>query len=347
MIRHSEAEILEMYAHYIGRNSDQEGFKLTDRPVDIQQDIIQESFKKYFFESFTEPDFYRFQFSNGDHNLNPLFQWCKGIFNDEDLLTHSRSIAKYLYDNSSHPNIKSGDLIIALVNDVLVEDQLTEAICIFKSENKAPFIKMNYSTGQYEIRIDQGIQLDKLDKACIVLNVDETNGYRICAIDRSNREKDAQFWIKDFLNIQPISNEYQQTRNTIQATKQFIREHVQPMYEIDKADEAYILQRSKEYLQTEETYESGSYARKVFQEEALVSEFKEFQDAFNADRNIKTQDQFSINLNAVKNQSRVFKSVLKLDKNFHVYIHGNRSMIEKGVDDMGRKYYKLYYEEER
>ena len=347
MIRHSEAEILEMYAHYIGRNSDQEGFKLTDRPVDIQQDIIQESFKKYFFESFTEPDFYRFQFSNGDHNLNPLFQWCKGIFNDEDLLTHSRSIAKYLYDNSSHPNIKSGDLIIALVNDVLVEDQLTEAICIFKSENKAPFIKMNYSTGQYEIRIDQGIQLDKLDKACIVLNVDETNGYRICAIDRSNREKEAQFWIKDFLNIQPVSNEYQQTRNTIQATKQFIRERVQPLYEIDKADEAYILQRSKEYLQTEDTYESGSYARKVFQEEALVSEFKEFQDAFNADRNIKTQDQFSINLNAVKNQSRVFKSVLKLDKNFHVYIHGNRSMIEKGVDDMGRKYYKLYYEEER
>jgi len=37
---------------------------------------------------------------------------------------------------------------------------------------------------------------------------------------------------------------------------------------------------------------------------------------------------------------------LKLDGNFHVYIHGNKDMIERGVDDDGRKYYKLYYEEE-
>jgi hypothetical protein len=347
MIGHSEAEILEMYAHYIGRKSDQEGFKLTDQKIDARQDILQESFQNYFFESFTEPEFYRFQFSNGDHTLNPLFQWCKAIFNEEEILKHTQSIARYLYDHSSHPNIKSGDLIIALVNDVLIEDQLTEAICIFKSENKAPFIKMNFSTGNYEIQVDEGIQLDKLDKACIVFNTDEEDGFRICAMDRSNREKDAQFWMQDFLNIQPISNEYQQTKNTIQATKQFIKDRVKPLYEIDKADEAYILQRSKEYMQSEDTYESGSYARKVFQEEALVSEFKEFQDAFNQDRNISTQDQFSINLDAVKNQSRVFKSVLKLDKNFHVYIHGNRSMIEKGVDDMGRKYYKLYYEEER
>jgi hypothetical protein len=30
-----------------------------------------------------------------------------------------------------------------------------------------------------------------------------------------------------------------------------------------------------------------------------------------------------------------------------VYIHGNRELIERGEDQDGRKYYKLYYNEEQ
>ena len=43
-------------------------------------------------------------------------------------------------------------------------------------------------------------------------------------------------------------------------------------------------------------------------------------------------DNFEISAQAVKRQARIFKSVLKLDKNFHIYIHGNRELIEKGFD---------------
>jgi hypothetical protein len=57
-------------------------------------------------------------------------------------------------------------------------------------------------------------------------------------------------------------------------------------------------------------------------------------------------DSFEISTQAVKKQARIFKSVLKLDKNFHIYIHGNRDMIEQGVEKDGRKYYKIYFENE-
>jgi len=58
-------------------------------------------------------------------------------------------------------------------------------------------------------------------------------------------------------------------------------------------------------------------------------------------------DSFAISPSAVKKQAKVFKTVLKLDKNFHVYIHGRRDLIEKGYDEMsGKHYYKLYFEEE-
>jgi hypothetical protein len=57
-------------------------------------------------------------------------------------------------------------------------------------------------------------------------------------------------------------------------------------------------------------------------------------------------DSFDISSQAVKKQARIFKSVLKLDKNFHIYIHGNRNLIEQGVEEDGRKFYKIYFKEE-
>lgn len=37
-----------------------------------------------------------------------------------------------------------------------------------------------------------------------------------------------------------------------------------------------------------------------------------------------------------------FKSILKLDKNFHVYVHGNRDYLQVEQDEKGT-YLKLYF----
>ena len=54
---------------------------------------------------------------------------------------------------------------------------------------------------------------------------------------------------------------------------------------------------------------------------------------------------FGISDSAVKKQARSYKSVIKLDRNFHIYVHGNRNLLEQGEDEKG-KFYKVYYEEE-
>ena len=61
---------------------------------------------------------------------------------------------------------------------------------------------------------------------------------------------------------------------------------------------------------------------------------------------VSIAEEFPINQAAVKKNQRYFKSVIKLDKNFHIYIHGDRELIEQGIDKDGRKFYKIYYEEE-
>ena len=64
--------------------------------------------------------------------------------------------------------------------------------------------------------------------------------------------------------------------------------------------------------------------------------------------NTNTQDDIalsgtnsSINDAAVKKTSRILKSVIKLDKNPYIYIHGDRKLIQQGQDENG-KYYIIF-----
>jgi hypothetical protein len=78
----------------------------------------------------------------------------------------------------------------------------------------------------------------------------------------------------------------------------------------------------------------------------VIKSFKKFKNDFQNENDLEIVSEFDISSPAVKRQSKVFKSVLKLDRNFHIYIHGDKDLIEKGVDEDGRKFYKIYYREE-
>jgi hypothetical protein len=49
----------------------------------------------------------------------------------------------------------------------------------------------------------------------------------------------------------------------------------------------------------------------------------------------------------VKKQAKAFKNVIKLDCNFHIYVHGGEGLIKKGYDEeTGMEYYQLYFKKE-
>ena len=58
-------------------------------------------------------------------------------------------------------------------------------------------------------------------------------------------------------------------------------------------------------------------------------------------------NEFEISPQAVRYSKRFIKSVIKLDKNFHIYVHGSRDRINKGFDpEKGLNYYQVYFDEE-
>ena len=72
-----------------------------------------------------------------------LREYVKSIFNDESsLLEEAKNISQYLYSKSYHPNIKSGDLCISLIDGIIISGQSVPAICIIKCENKTPFLNV-------------------------------------------------------------------------------------------------------------------------------------------------------------------------------------------------------------
>jgi hypothetical protein len=347
MFNHSQAIISQLFIHHLGNYQENEGITYSDLPV-ILDEKLQASLKNYFFNNFKEASTNHFTFSDGNIELNPLYVYCRTMFeNPESLEDLSKKISQYLYDHSRHPNIKSGDFMVSIVRDVAIDGELLDAICLFKSENKQPFISVEYKNNHIDCTQLYGIHPEKMDKGCVILNTQSEDGYIIFAIDKSNQQKEAEFWVRDFLNIAPRSDDYYHTKNLIQATKAYVDTHVKPLFEIDKGEETGILNRSKDYLQHSESYESGSYAQNVFQEEKLIKGFESFAQEYMEEKNVKIEDQFSINSSAVKNYNKIFKSILKLDKNFHVYIHGDRTKIERGKESDGQKYYKLYYDEEK
>ncbi len=79
----------------------------------------------------------------------------------------------------------------------------------------------------------------------------------------------------------------------------------------------------------------------------MVTQFRKFGQNYEELHNLDIAEEFEISAPAVKKQARIFKSVLKLDRNFHIYIHGDRDLIEKGVDpSSGKKFYKIYFDHE-
>ena len=70
-------------------------------------------------------------------------------------------------------------------------------------------------------------------------------------------------------------------------------------------------------------------------------------DGFASDNETEKVSRFPISEEAVKKKQGLFKSVIKLDKNFTLYVHGDRKRMEQGSDTDGRRYYKLYFDREK
>jgi hypothetical protein len=341
----TNASIKKIATHIVGNKLNEDGLKLTGELSHVNDDT-QEHILNYFLNPFKIEEYYAFS-NSVDLNLNTVFNLTQKVFsNNDDFISYSQNIAKHLYEQAVHPKIKMGELHVVYFSNCRVENKTCDAIGIFKTETKDVFLKFLATEKHLEIEHDNGVALTKLDKGCIIFNTEEKKGFKVMVYDNNGKGEEAQYWKNNFLSLKACADEFHFTNNYLKITKDFVTKQLSDEFEVNKTDSIDMLNKSVGYFKVSENFNEKEFAKEVFNNPEVIESFKKFKNDYTQEYDISLDDDFQISVAAVKKQARIFKSVLKLDKNFHVYIHGDKDLIEKGTDENGRKFYKIYYNEE-
>lgn len=341
------AQLDTVIVHKVGNPTRGEALQISSNPLTLNDEIVLGLLSRYFLAPFNENECYHFTHLS-DLEMNEVYCYVRQIFNNpETFQQQSVLLAQFLYQKSTHARVKDGELYVAVFNNLMFEGEARKAVGIFKSETKETFLKVFAHGSGWELAAEDGININKLDKGCLVFRTNESDGYKICVVDQTNRQQDTQYWVNDFLQVQPYTDSYHHTNQALGLCKLFIEKEYAEKFDITRSDQIELMNKSLDYFKTREQFNLQEFAEEVIHHQEVVDSFMDYKRNFEANRNYAIDENFDINGAALKKQVKLFKSVLKLDKNFHVYIHGRRDLIERGYDELvGKHYYKLYYDEE-
>lgn len=335
--------INNLVLHQVGNVSSSDGIHYSDCELNIDSDF-KDLLKSHFLSPFKTEEYYNFTHSS-EVALNEIYEYATRIFlKQEDFLSVSKKIAKYLYECSTHPNIKRGELYVVYFKDCIIEGETVDAVGLFKSETKDRFIKVYTTSNGFELEENEGISINKIDKGCLIFNVEKEKGYLVAIVDNTNKGSEAKYWTDSFLKVRLRRDGYSQTQNLLSICKKFVSQLPE---ENGKAEKASYINRSVGALKGE-SCNIDSFAEQVFENSKLACEFIEYKELYEREHDIIIDDSFIPSENALKRKSTRNLTTIKLDQNFDIYIHGGEQCIVRGFDAArGMNYYQLFFNIEK
>lgn len=186
MIQSNNVEIHSIGLHKVGNKYMDEPLELSTELINLD-DYIKNILVNYFLSKFNF--FELFSLSHQiDVKYNEIFSISQEIFSKRDIsVTETVNLAKHLYEQSTHPKIKGGEFYIVYFKDFVVDNKIIDAIGLFKSENKDTFLKIHSKGEIFEIKSESGININKLDKGCLIFNTERESGYLVAIVDNTNK----------------------------------------------------------------------------------------------------------------------------------------------------------------
>lgn len=343
----TEASLTRLAVHYVGNKQNGQSLLLSKQAQDLNTDSrikISEALLDRF-RQFHE----RYSFHHPSSlDFNVIHNYAGNLFGDQaDFHEKSVKIASHLHEVAIHPKIRPGELYIAYFTNIGIDDRTVDAIGLFKTETKSLFLNVANTFDDINMDLKEGIELAKIDKGCLILNQEGENGYELVIYDSNGKNEEAQYWKDKFLGVIIRQNEFLQTQEFLTITKNYVTQQMPGDFEVSKTEQIDILNRSMEYFKNHGNFNKEEFEQEVLHHEEMIHSFRKFDEQYRDTHQMNPADEFEISAQAVKKQARVFKSVIKLDKNFHIYVHGSRDLIEKGYDEVQQKYfYKIFFDQE-
>jgi hypothetical protein len=271
----------------------------------------------------------------------------------QGLLEKGCDIAKRLYAKSNHPNIKSGDLCICLIRDIEVNGELTQGLCILKSECVVPFLSISTRDGDLQLSAEQGINPEKIDKGCLILNHQPNKGYHVLTFDRSGT--DSRFWVRDFLGVVPITDSPFLTNKYANMAVAFVAQEAKAQPRHDDAPPWEACSAAHDalgYFEGKDKFSLQEFEQEVLKTPAAAARFAAHRAHIEQEQGHRLDDSFDISRKDVTKARKKVSAVIKLDTGVEIHLKPALAgkpdaVIERGYDDAkGMKFIKVFFNQD-
>lgn len=350
MIKRTRAGISKFIIHKVGNKFNSATNIFSENVITFDEESY-ELMKPFLLKPFGNiAETYRFN-HHANIDLNEINNYSNEIFKGETTFVEiSKHIVNHLFEQSNSAQIKTGDVIIALFEDIEYNDILTQALGIFKIENKIDFFQTYMENGSLDVFVQKGMSTKKLDKGCLIINYSDAEGRVILSVDNNNY--DAQYWVKNFLNIKYANDSNQHTKNYIEMCKDFSEEVIKE--DLGIQEKSKFLAKTVDYFKENDTINIHNFKEVVFEDDQEQKEkFDTYKKQFEDVNNVLVLNQFAISDLVLKKQKQKIKTEIKLDTNIQIKLdidapEASSEYLEKGFDEEKKmRFYKVYYNEEQ
>ncbi len=348
MISRKNASISKFIIHKVGNKFNDTKNAFSEKTVDFDE-ASYDLMLPFLLRPFgTAVQSYRFN-HHANVNLNEINTYSTQIFNDEEAFIEvSKHVVMHLYEQSTSANIKTGDVLVALFEGIEYNDITTNALGIFKIENKTNFFQTFLENNNYDVLVQKGINSKKVDKGCLILNQTDTEGSIIFSADNNNY--DAQYWINHFLNIKYADDSNSHTQQYIELCKDFSTDILKTSYGLQEQNN--FLAKTIDFFKENEVVNVERFKDELFEEDKYKAQFDDYKKSFEDEQNLVIRNQFDVAERVVNKEKKKIKTDIKLDTNIQIKLDidapdASSEYLERGYDEEKKMhYYKVFFNAE-
>lgn len=331
-----KARLGSVYCHEIGTKARFEHLTLSNKSISLStgtSDLL------FHYISIATKSAREHEFTHAvSIDLNPVHSIVDGFFSRKNLRKTSESLARLIYDLGTHPNIKTGTLVIADIFNVRFNGSNHNMLGIFKIESRENFLQFLAAEDSISLGQVTAFSPEQIDKACLIAY--DEGLFRVFTSEPTST--DTKYWKREFLGVSPLVDARLHTENLTVACK-YIAGSIAKK-EGPKA-KATFLGGVLSYLDDNSEFAYEDFRNQFF-DSATSAEFEEFVTKQLGDPNVLQE--FAISNESLKGFARPAERTVTLDTGVKiVFPPASEAYVERGYDETTKKsYYKIYFRSE-
>ena len=186
MLYTDDTRIEALALHLVGNKMKDEPLLLSPGPsTQTGDEELTRILVAYFLGGFKGEETYNL-FHESDLECNEVYRFACRIFDDaEHFYDHSVALARHLYEAGGHPQIKGGEFYVVCFSGCRLGGESLDAVGLFKSETRDTYLDVSEQQEGLHISAFRGINVDRLDKGCLILASEREQGFVVRVVDNT------------------------------------------------------------------------------------------------------------------------------------------------------------------